>query len=115
MKVVGNDSKYRNRLQIIAEILRTARKGARKTRIMYQANLSYDLLNRYLAETLEADLLTINKDEKLYMVTRKGEEFLEKYGDYSERCMQLQEQLENNRKDETFLKSMCSNLSDEEK
>jgi len=109
VQVVVNNSKYRGRLQIIADILLVVRKGAKKTRIMYQANLSYALLNRYLAETLEAGLITINKDEKLYEVTRKGEEFLEKYEEYSERRIRLQNQFEDARKDESVLERMCSN------
>ncbi|UCE16197.1 MAG: hypothetical protein JSV12_00845 [Candidatus Bathyarchaeota archaeon] len=109
VQVVVNSSKYRSRLQIIADILHIAGKGAKKTRIMYQANLSYDLLKRYLAETLEAGLISIDRNEKLYLVTRKGEEFLGKYAKYSERCNRLQEQFEDARKDEVMLKSMCSN------
>jgi len=109
VQVAVNSSKYRNKLQIIADILYIAGKGAKKTRIMYQANLSYDLLKRYLAETLEAGLISIDKGERLYVVTRKGEEFLEKYGKYSERCNKLQEQFEDARKDEMVLEGMCSN------
>jgi len=109
VQVVVNSGKYRNRLQIIADILYIAGKGVKKTRIMYQANLSYDLLKRYLAETLEAGLLSIDKDKKLYVITRKGEEFLEKYGEYSERCNRLQEQFKDARKDELVLEGMCSN------
>jgi len=71
-----NNSKYRSRLQIVADILFVAENGAKKTRIMYQANLSYDLLKRYLAEALEADLISINKDEKSYITTQKGKAFL---------------------------------------
>lgn len=107
--VVVNSSKYRSRLQIIADILYIAGKGARKTRIMYQANLSYDLLKRYLAETLEAELLSIDKDAKLYAVTQKGKEFLEKYEKHSKRCNRLQEQFADARKDEMVLEGMCSN------
>jgi len=44
--------KYRDRLQIIADMLSVVRGGAKKTHIMYQANLSYTLLGRYLSEVL---------------------------------------------------------------
>ena len=50
-------SRYRDRLQIIADILVIASRRARKTQIMYQANLSYRLLCRYLGEVLEAGLV----------------------------------------------------------
>ena len=110
-----NNSKYRSKLQIIADILVIAGKGAKKTRIMYQANLSYNLLKRYLAETLEAGLVSIDKDKKLYITTQKGEVFLKKYEEYCERCTRLQEHVENARKDEMVLEKMCSNTGDEKK
>jgi len=110
-----NNSKYRSKLQIIADILVIAGKGAKKTRIMYQANLSYNLLKRYLAETLEAGLIVVDKDEKLYIITQKGEVFLKKYEEYCERCTRLQEHVENARKDEMVLEKMCSNTGDEKK
>jgi predicted transcriptional regulator len=110
-----NNSKYRSKLQIIADILLVAEKGAKKTRIMYQANLSYDLLKRYLTEVLEAGLIRINKDEKSYIITQKGEIFLKRYKGYCERCTRLQEHFENARKDEVMLEKMCSNTGDEKK
>jgi predicted transcriptional regulator len=110
-----NNSRYRSKLQIIADILVVAGKGAKKTRIMYQANLSYDLLKRYLTEVLEAGLISINKDEKSYIITQKGEVFLKKYEEYCERCTRLQEHVENARKDEVVLEKLCSNTGDEKK
>jgi len=73
--------KYRDRLQIIADILSITSKGAKKTRIMHQANLSYKLLCRYLNEVIDAGLAGFDKDR--YVLTSKGEEFLSKYGEYS--------------------------------
>jgi len=108
-------SRYRSKLQIIADILLVAGKGAKKTRIMYQANLSYDLLKRYLAETLEAGLISIDKDKRLYIATQKGEVFLKKYEEYCERCTRLQEHFKNARKDEMVLERMCSNTGDKKK
>jgi predicted transcriptional regulator len=110
-----NNSKYRRKLQIIADILLIARNGAKKTRIMYQANLSYDLLKRYLAKTLEGGLISINKDEKSYIITEKGKVFLKKYKEYCERCTRLQEQFEDALSDEMVLERMCSNRGDEKK
>jgi predicted transcriptional regulator len=111
----ANNSKYRSKLQIVADILFVAENGAKKTRIMYQANLSYDLLKRYLDETLEANLISINKDGKSYVITEKGKVFLKKYVEYCERCTRLQEQFEDARNDEMVLEKMCSNLGDEKK
>ena len=49
--------RYRNRLDIIADVLEVAKGGARKTQIMYGANLSYRLLTRYLKEVMDTGLV----------------------------------------------------------
>jgi predicted transcriptional regulator len=47
--------KYRSKLQIVADMLSVVSgNDAKKTRIMYLANLSWDLLNRYLNDLMEA-------------------------------------------------------------
>ena len=85
---------YRSRLQIIADILSVVRNGSRKTKIMYQANLSYRLLNQYLDFAMETNLISFSPEEKgHYIVTPKGFEFLEKYKKYSQRVGQLKEQI----------------------
>jgi len=86
-------------LQIIADILMVirngAKNGARKTKIMYQANLSYRLLNDYLDYTLETNLISTSPEDKSqYVITPRGYEFLEKYVKYSQRSKQLEEQLQ---------------------
>ncbi len=74
---------YRGRLDIIADILGVARQRAKKTQIMCQANLSYRLLTRYLAEVRRAYLVRFEREEKCYVLTRKGMEFLQRYKEYS--------------------------------
>jgi len=85
--------KYRSKLQIIADILLVSSKGAKKTWIMYQANLSYALLNRYLAEVMDAGLVSFVGSGDCYNITRKGQEFLDKFSEYFERRRQLEEQI----------------------
>lgn len=84
--------RYRNRLRIIADILRIASNGAKKTRIMYQANLSYRLLCRYLEEVVNARLVTFEKEDS-YVLTSKGIEFLERFSEYHKQCNQLEERI----------------------
>ena len=72
--------KYRNRIDIIAAVLDVAAKGACKTRIMYIANLSYKLLEKYLRETLELGF--IGSSNGGYQVTDKGLAFLERYSSF---------------------------------
>ena len=74
---------YRNKLDIIADILNVASRDAKKTQIMYQANLSYKVLQKYLSEVVEADLVCFEGDRQCYLLTDKGREFLEAYELYS--------------------------------
>jgi len=100
--------KYRDRLQIVADILSIVIEGARKTRIMYQANLSYKLLCRYLSEVLDARLVVYN-DEDFYVLTSKGKEFLSRYEEYSKLCGNLEEQLGLVDIEKSVLEKMCMN------
>ena len=52
----GTSRKRRDHLDIIAEMLEVARDGALKTKIMYEANLSFAQLNEYLSFLLEIGL-----------------------------------------------------------
>ncbi len=99
-------SKYRDRLQIIADILSIVRGRAKKTRIMYQANLSYRLLCRYLNEVLDAGLVRF-ENEDCYVLTGKGKEFLGRHEEYSKRCKSLEAQLNHVNNEKTALEEMC--------
>jgi len=66
----------RSSLEIIAEILRAAKKGAKKTRIMYSCGLSYKFVEKYLALLLETGLLRTGSS---YHTTEKGIQFLQNY------------------------------------
>lgn len=84
---------HRTSLQILADILDAVGSGARKTRIMYHANLSFRLLNRYLGYALEIELVSAScSGDGCYVLTPKGYEFLEKYNKYSLRSKQLEKQ-----------------------
>ena len=85
-------ARYRRRLQIIAEILEIVRGGARKTHIMYKANLSYKLLCKYLNEVLACGLVRVGRDER-YVVAPKGEKFLQKFYLYLKRRERVHEEL----------------------
>lgn len=52
--------KDRDRLSIIAAILQAVNCGARKTKIMFNANLSYNLLEKYLDICLQAGFVEAN-------------------------------------------------------
>jgi len=86
--------KYRSKLQIISDVLTVARNGAKKTKIMYQANLSHKLLVHYLDHTIEAGLISISSGQGNYNLTPKGLKFLEDYDNFSKRRRELEEQLQ---------------------
>jgi predicted transcriptional regulator len=70
-------------MEIIADILKVARRNPKKTQIMYQANLSFRLLQKYLAEISCVSLICFEAETQRYTLTLKGEEFLEAYTRYS--------------------------------
>jgi predicted transcriptional regulator len=84
---------YRSRLDIIADVLKAAKNGAKKTWIMYKSNLSYELLNKYLGEIISAELIVFKDEAQKFFITRKGLEFLEMYNEYSRRNRRLEEQV----------------------
>ena len=78
----NNDlERRRDRLHIMAEILRVTLEGALKTQVMYKANLSFAQLNQYLSLLLDLDLLELKKSSEraVYKTTVKGMSFLESY------------------------------------
>ena len=99
---------YRSRLDIIADILAVARQRAKKTQIMYGANLSYRLLTRYLAEIRRAYLVRFERDEGCYVLTRKGMEFLERYKEYSRRNKHVERQINDVDGKRKVLEELCS-------
>ena len=73
----------RHELDIYADILKTALKGARKTHIVGRANLNFKLITRYLPTLIDQGLMAQTrepfKSRYMYWTTPKGEEFLDNY------------------------------------
>jgi predicted transcriptional regulator len=103
---------YRSKFDIIADILQVVKgnNGAKKTKIMYGANLSYQVLTRYLAEVLEACLIKFEKSKHCYVLTAKGREFLQHYREYSRRNRHVERQLETVNAKKKVLEELCSTL-----
>jgi predicted transcriptional regulator len=99
---------YRDRLDIIADILEVANRNAKKTQIMYQANLSYKVLQKYLTEMSEAMLLEFQELKQSYFVTPKGKEFLQTYREYSKnsRSIEKRQSIINDKR--KVLSELCS-------
>jgi predicted transcriptional regulator len=99
---------YRSRLDIIADILVVASERSKKTRIMYQANLSYRLLCKYLPEVLKAYLVRFERKERCYVLTRKGKDFLERYKEYSKESKNIETHLNETDARRKELEELCS-------
>jgi len=73
-------SQRRSNFEIIAEILKIARRGAKRTRIVYGANLNFKMLKEYLGKLEEAGLITVLKEDGgIVRTTEKGYEFLQQF------------------------------------
>jgi predicted transcriptional regulator len=75
---------------------------------MYQANLSYKVLQRYLAEIIEASLVTFVSPGEHYALTPKGQEFLETYKEYSRTNKSLEKRLNDICTKRKILEGLCS-------
>ena len=101
-------SRYRSRLEIVADVLAVVRDGAKKTRIMYQANLSYRLLTRYLKEVVNLGLVRV-EEEGLYELTEKGYDYLQEFKGYRERRVEVEEKLVDVDEEKTMLENRFLN------
>ena len=101
---------YRGRLDIIADILKVVSHNAKKTQIMYQANLSYKVLQRYLRNITAASLIDFEDAEQCYVLTPKGQEFLEAYKVYAETNKSIEKRLNDVNNKKKCLQDLCSNV-----
>ena len=74
--------KRRNNLDIMADILRIAKAGAKKTWIVYGANLNFKIVKEYLSDLKGRGLLSSRDESNLYQTTERGLEFLEQYDSF---------------------------------
>ena len=98
---------YRDRLDIIADILNVASREAKKTQIMYQANLSYKVLQRYLSEILTASLVKFENSKQCYMLTGKGHEYLDAYKEYARYSKTMEKRLNDFSTKRKILENLC--------
>jgi len=96
----------RSRIDIIADILDVTVRGAKKTGIMRNANLSHRLLEKYLEDAVGIGFLQFNYG--VYETTGKGRRFLEMYVQFSSKYSRLQKDLEASLLQRASLEKMCS-------
>ena len=104
----GNRMGYRRRLDIIADMLHVTSQGAKKTQIMYQANLNHGLLTRRLNEIRRACLISFERKRRCYVLTSKGKQFLEVYGQYLECVRNMEKHVNEADCKKRMLENLCS-------
>lgn len=80
--------KNRSRVDIVAAVLEASKRGVNKTNIMYRANLSFSLLEKYLNAVLRAGFVRVEGSS--YFLTERGREFLERYNRFREHYVGIQ-------------------------
>ncbi len=67
----------RNNLDICADILRVSQGGAKKTHLVYKANLNFNIVKKYISGLTESGLL--EKSGERFYVTEEGKLFIDRY------------------------------------
>jgi predicted transcriptional regulator len=92
--------RYRNRIDIIAQLLDAASNGSTKTKMMYKAMLSHEQLKEYLRILTENDLIDYDNASQRFTTTHKGHQFMQRYEDLSELISPLSPMVINEKKDQ---------------
>ena len=97
--------KNRERISIIAAILEAANSGSTRTRIMFRANLSFSLLEKYLNISVNAGFVSV--EGSVYKLTLRGQEYLRQYKIFEERYIRAQKLLEALDNERELLSQSC--------
>lgn len=98
-------ARYRGKADIIADVLSATGSGAKKTKIMYGANLSYRLMQKYLAEVVGLGFIFFN--DKGYEVTEKGRAFLGRHKVFSDKYSKIEVELSRLLREKQDLERLC--------
>jgi predicted transcriptional regulator len=72
----------RNDLDICADLLKVAKNGAKKTQLVYKANLNFNIIKKYLERLTDNGLIESEKGR--FFTTDKGAKYLEQYREFIE-------------------------------
>ena len=76
--------RYRSRTEITAMVLDAAYQETTKTKIMYNAYLSYNQVKEYISILIENNLLEYLEGAKTFRTTEKGLNFLKMHREMAE-------------------------------
>ena len=75
-----SNSKRRSNIEISADILKVALHGAKKSHIVYRANLNFEVVKKYLKRLSESGLINFpNVNNRIFKTTPKGREYINRY------------------------------------
>ena len=78
----------RNDLDICADLLKVTMNGAKKTQMVYKANLNFNIVKKYIKRLSDNEL--IKSENGHFFTTDKGSRFLAKYRELVEPLSALQ-------------------------
>ncbi|BBD72184.1 hypothetical protein HS1genome_0573 [Sulfodiicoccus acidiphilus] len=81
----------RDKYEIVYDILQVCKGGAKKTKLMYGANLSFELQKRYTELLIKKGLLM--KQDEMYYITKKGSDILQVLQRYKEKKKDFEDAL----------------------
>jgi len=74
------NSKRRSDVEISADILKVALYGAKKSHIVYRANLNFEVVKKYLKRLSESGLINFpGIGNRIFKTTPKGAEYIHQY------------------------------------
>jgi predicted transcriptional regulator len=101
--------KNRDGLSIIAAILDACRTQTNKTHIMFSANLSFKLLEKYLETLTRSRLIKVEGNK--YALTEEGHEFISNFRNVHERYISAQKTFESVESERKKLALMYDGIS----
>lgn len=101
--------KNRDRISIIADVLKAAGDGTNKTKIMFAANLSYKLLEKYLTAVMTVGF--IQPFGSYYRLTEAGRLFLERYEHFYGEYSRVEKTLKRLADERSRLEKLCDDKS----
>ncbi len=88
----------RHKLDVIFEILSLAQNGVKRTRLVYQTNINFSMLRRYLNVLFRMGL--IEDKGRMLVTTPRGVRFVEEYDEFRSKW-NFYEEFENSKKVES--------------
>ncbi len=64
-------------MDIYSDILNVSEYGAKKTQIVYKANLNFNIVKKHIDALMKRGF--VEKDDRLYFTTERGKNFVDNY------------------------------------